>query len=154
MVKRGRKSKTELTTKAEAAEAGVETIQVIERPAPPAELTKEQQLVWREIVESLPADWFTPENFGLLIQYCRHLVESRHVAQVIQIFKADAAKEAKKKNGEPFDVEAYDRLLKMQEREGRALSSLATRMRMTQQTKYDKTRKRGSKTKPPWEAEG
>ena len=52
-----------------------------------------------------------------------------------------------------FKVGDYDLLLKMQEREGRALSSLATRMRMTQQTQYDKSKKRGSgAVKKPWES--
>jgi uncharacterized protein YicC (UPF0701 family) len=48
-------------------------------------------------------------------------------------------------------AETLDRLLKMQEREGRAMSSLATRMRLTQQTSYDKTKPRPIATKPPWE---
>jgi hypothetical protein len=39
----------------------------------------------------------------------------------------------------------------MQEREGRALSSLATRMRLSQQTTYDKSKKKPLQGKKPWE---
>lgn len=53
---------------------------------------------------------------------------------------------------DPFDIEEYDRLLKMQEREGRAMSSLATRMRITQQTTYDKSKKKPVTGKKPWES--
>ena len=44
----------------------------------------------------------------------------------------------------------YDRLLKMQEREGRAMSALATRMRLTQQSLVTRDRRKGGvRGKPP-----
>lgn len=79
----------------------------------------------------------------MLAQYCRHVVAARRVAQLIA--DAEASKE--------LDVEHYDRLLKMQEREGRAISSLATRMRISQQATYDKTRKKPSQVRQPWKSE-
>jgi hypothetical protein len=45
-------------------------------------------------------------------------------------------------------TEALDRLQKMQERESRAIASLATKMRITQQATINK---RGNKIKKPWE---
>jgi len=89
----------------------------------------------------MPADWFGAETYPLLVQYCRHVVSSDRVAQLI------AAAEA----GDQFDVREYDQLLKMQEREGRAMSALATRMRLTQQTTYDKSKRKPSAAKRPWE---
>ena len=51
-----------------------------------------------------------------------------------------------------FTLERYDFLLRMQEREGRALSSLATHMRLTQQAMFDeKKRKPQTSGKKPWE---
>jgi len=52
-----------------------------------------------------------------------------------------------------LDVKMLDKLYGMQEREGRAISSLATRMRVTQQatTKHEQARK-PSMVKKPWEA--
>jgi hypothetical protein len=52
-----------------------------------------------------------------------------------------------------IDVEEYDRLLKMQEREGRAISSLATRMRISQQsTKRQETTSKPRMGPKPWES--
>jgi hypothetical protein len=81
----------------------------------------------------LPADWFPRETHALLTQYCRHVVAARRVAQLIE--GAEGAAE--------FDVETYERLLRMQEKEGRAVSSLGTRMRITQQAtvKHEQARK-------------
>jgi hypothetical protein len=71
----------------------------------------------------MSADWFPRETRGMLSQYCRHVVSARRVAQLIE--------QAMK--GELLDIDGYNQLLIMQEREGRALSSLATRMRLSQQ---------------------
>lgn len=120
---------------------GIETVR---RPEPPAELTAEQQDEWRAVVNRMPAEWFPRETHALLAQYCRHVVAARRVSQLVEALERDQS----------FDVQQYDTLLKMQEREGRALSSLATRMRISQQTQYDKTKKRGTAGKRPWEYEG
>lgn len=132
---RGRKSAASLSV---VSPGGV---RAIERPKPPTELTDEQAFEWRAIVDGLPADWFPRETWGLLSQYCRHVISGRRVAQLLEAEEAS----------ESFDVGSYDQLLKMQEREGRALSSLATRMRITQQTTYDKSKKKPAQNRKPWE---
>ena len=121
---------------------GIETIR---RPEPPNELTDEQSDEWRAVVTRLPADWFPRETHAMLAQYCRHVVGARRVAQLVG--QIEAAKE--------FDLDAYDKALKMQEREGRAISSLATRMRISQQAtvRAEKARK-PSQVKKPWEFTG
>jgi hypothetical protein len=126
----------------EIATVSTATIETIQRPDAPYDLTDEQTQEWWAVVHRMPADWFPRETHGLLAQYCRHVVAARRLAQLITAAEQD-------KN---FAIEDYDRLLKMQEREGRALSSLATRMRLTQQTTYDKTKKKPSAIKRPWEA--
>jgi hypothetical protein len=118
--------------------SGIETVR---RPDPPNELTDEQAVEWREVVNRMPADWFGRETHGMLAQYCRHVVAARRVAELVATIEKD----------QDFDLLAYDRALKMQEREGRALSALATRMRVSQQTAYDPKRKRQSAGKKPWE---
>lgn len=127
--------------------ASVEVIQrgsaeKINRPDPPLDLTQEQSQVWWTVVESLASDWFQPDTYPLLAAYCRHTISARKVGQLIEA--AEAAPE--------LDIEEYDRLLKMQEREGRAISSLATRMRISQQST---TNHRGNKDpvrkKTPWQ---
>jgi hypothetical protein len=117
-------------------------ILTIRRPDPPRELTSEQTNVWREVLDDLPADWFRPSNLALLEAYCRHVVASRRVAQLIEA----------EEQSDGFTLERYDFLLRVQEREGRALSSLATRMRLTQQATFDeKKRKPQTLGKKPWE---
>lgn len=132
---------------------GIETVR---RPDPPRELTDDEAVEWRAVVNRLPADWFPTETLPLLAQYCRHTVAARRVATMIEQLDNLMGAEVKS-GGNPAEVvmssaKAVDRLLKMQERESRCLSSLATKMRISQQTTYDKSRKKGSVApKKPWE---
>lgn len=103
-------------------------------------LNDEQKAEWIAVVNRLPAEWFPRETLPMLESYCRHVVAARRVAQLV----ADA------EAGDTLDIDTYDKLLKMQEREGRAISSLATRMRMSQQSTYDPKRKKPVATKKPW----
>jgi len=136
MAKRGRASGAELTV------PRVEPIEVVQRPDAPYDLTDEQAEEWWAVVNRLPGGWFGRETHALLAQYCRHVVAARRVAELICACQST----------EPFEVQEYDRLLKMQEREGRAMSSLATRMRITQQSTFDKERKKGTGGfKKPWQ---
>lgn len=96
---------------------------------------------WWAVVNRMPADWFPRETHGLLTQYCRHVVNARRVAQLIT--KCEKQKK--------LDVTDYNQLLIMQEREGRAISSLATRMRLTQQTVHDREKKKPHQVAKPWE---
>jgi hypothetical protein len=117
-------------------------VSAVDRPEPPAELTPEQRLVWVRVVNSLPADWFGDETHGVLAQYCRHVVAGNHVAQMV------CDMERKRE----IDVDSYDKLLKMQERESRISVSLATKLRITPQSTYDKEKvKHVNKVTRPWE---
>ena len=137
MTKRGRPSAASL----ELAVPGV--IETIERPDAPYDLTDEQSAEWWAIVNRLPSDWFPRETHSVLAQYCRHVVAARRVAKLIE----DAEK------GDEIDVDLLDKLYKMQEREGRAISSLATRMRITQQATSTHRASKGTKgVRKPWEA--
>lgn len=130
-------------TSAAAYDVPAVRIEAIERPDAPYDLTDAQAEVWRSVVDRLPADWFPRETWPLLSQYCRHVVSAEHVAKLIHDLEA-------KEGG--FDINEYDQLLKMQEREGRALSSLATRMRLTQQATYDKSKTKPKEAKKLWES--
>ena len=140
MAKRGRKSGAELATIPLRA-----TIERVTRADAPYELTDSQCVIWRRIADDLPADWFTPKHIGILKQYCRHEAQADRIAALIE-----------QEVGQPIiDVTKYDKLLAMQEREGRALSSLATRMRITQQALYDKSKKAPSHSaKNLWDFDG
>jgi hypothetical protein len=121
-------------------------IERMERPAPPDHLTDEQAEEWTQIVERLPADWFPRETHDLLANYCAHVISARRLRRAIE--------EVEDRPGD-LDVDYYDRLLKMREREVRSMSSLGTRMRLTQQATYDKSKGKGSGGKrKPWELDG
>jgi hypothetical protein len=117
-------------------------VEAVQRPDAPYDLTDEQAEEWRAVVNRLPADWFPRETWGLLAQYCRHIVAARRVAQLVTACEAEA----------DFDVVRYDKLLKMQEREGRGISSLASRMRIAQVSSMRHERvKKPSMIEKPWQ---
>jgi chaperone required for assembly of F1-ATPase len=135
MAKRGRPSSASLAVTSAA-------IEKLQRPDAPYDLTDEQSEEWWSVVNRMPADWFPRETHAMLAQYCRHVIAARRVAQLV------AACEAEKS----LDIERYDKLLKMQEREGRAISSLATRMRISQQaTVRAESARKPSMVEKPWE---
>lgn len=150
MQQHGRKSAASL------AVVTAEGLAEIRRPEPPQELTDEQSHEWRSVVNRLPAEWFPRETHGMLAQYCRHIVAARRVAQMIETLEDELAKAAEDGTSKADillqSAKTMDRLLKMQEREGRAISSLATRMRISQQSTLDRERKKPTKSaKRPWE---
>lgn len=122
--------------------AAIGKLETVQRPDAPYDLTDEQVDEWRAVVARLPADWFTRETHALLAQYCRHVVRARRIAQLIdQAEKSD-----------PFDVKEYRDLLRSEEEQSRAIASLATRMRLTQQTTYDKSKKKPATGRKPWDS--
>jgi hypothetical protein len=100
-----------------------------QRPGAPAELTPEQAEEWRAVVARMPADWFGREIWPLLIQYCRHVTNSRFIAGLIE-----AAHDLD--TGDRTALMRFNRLLALQERQTNALAGLATRMRLTNQSRY------------------
>jgi len=132
---RGRKSSASLTV------VSSNPIQAIQRPEAPSDLTNEQAEEWAAVVNRLPADWFPRETHPVLVSYVRHIVAARHVAQLI----------AKVENAETVDIGEYDQLLRIQERETRAITACARSMRLTQQTTYLPTKKKPGPVDNPWD---
>ena len=118
MVKRGRKSAAEL--------ALAPVVEIVQRPGAPDELTDEEAREWEAIVARMPGDWFSRETWPLLVQLCRHTVAARRVAQLVH----------QEEQSDDFNLAYWDRLLRAQERQSALLMSLATKMRLTQQSRY------------------
>lgn len=136
---RGRKSSAELAVVAS------DGVIAVERVRPPSDLTDEQKAEWMAVVNAHSADRFSREHLPMLVAHCRHVVAQRRIAQLIQSAE----------DGDEFDINEYDRLLKMQERESRCLASLAVRLGFAYSTAYEKRPAKGGKTaKKPWEIEG
>jgi hypothetical protein len=118
-------------------------VTAIQRPSPTANLTSEQAEIWQRVVDSMPAEWFKPETYELLECYCRHAVSSLRIGNLIESMLSGDSE---------FCVSDYDKLLKMQERESRALFAGATKMRLTQQTDFSHKKKRNQPVvKKPWQ---
>lgn len=120
-----------------------------DRLRPPVTLTDAEREVWLQTVEDQPADAFSAIHAPLLEMYCRHVVQARLLADEILNFD-------RKWLADDDGLKRYDRLLAMQEREGRAASSLATRLRITRQaTTHPATVGRANANKArarkPWE---
>ena len=146
MAKRGRKSAAELAVVRVSLEGS--------RPPAPEELTGDEAQLWHGIVESIPGGWISPAQEPLLAAYCRHVSAANRLSAMVDEFDPDL-----KKAGA---LERLGKLLSMRERETKALSSLATRMRLTQQAQmHPRTAARamsdvnnGPKLwdrRPPWE---
>lgn len=120
------------------------------RPEPSPDLTAEESEVWRSVVATKPADWFTRDMHPLLVAYCQGVVVARRVAYEVNDFNPDWLKEDE-------GLKRYDRLTKMQERQARLVANLATRMRLTQQSKYgargaESKARAGAVAAKPWES--
>lgn len=100
-----------------------------QRPEPPSDLTSEQAAEWRAVVSQMPANWFTRETHAMLAQFCRHVVQSRVIAAQLDAFDPALL-------GDPDGLRRFDKLTQLADREGRAMSSLGTRMRLTQHARY------------------
>ena len=137
MAQRGRKS-------AESQElAALRMPEAIHRPDAPYDLTDEQSALWLQIVEDMPADHFTGRLQPMLADYCRHTVEARQIAFLIERMKSEG----------DFEVQEYDRLLKMRERETRAASMFALKVGITNSEDRKAQRRKSTKhiDSVPWQ---
>lgn len=121
-MKRGRKSAAELTVVKGGFGTG--------RAPPPPGLTERQTEIWRDVVETEPTEFFaTAATRGLLADLCRHRETSEQLSEAVAKFKPEWLRE----KGGP---ERYGQLLGMRDREVRATTTLATKLRLTNQARY------------------
>ena len=77
MIQRGRKSSAALTL----VGSGTGQVSVVKRPEPPADLSDAECAdLAGHVVDSMPADWFRPEQLPVLKQFCRHVATADQVA--------------------------------------------------------------------------
>ena len=114
MRKRGRQSAAALAISAATIEA------YARQPLPP-ELTGEEAETYLGIVNSHPAEWFEPACVPLLVQYCRHVVQARRIAEVLE--RVVGQRETQ--------MGFYAELLKQARAESHVLATLATKLRLT-----------------------
>lgn len=140
MGSRGRKSAAELSV------IGAAGVAITRRPEPPAELGDEMAEVWRAQVNSRPAAYFDAAAQRLLVQFCRHTVAARRVAQLIRQAEME----------DEFFPDDWMKLLRAQQRESAMIATLATKLRTAPQSTYDKNAaaragRNNYEGSPPWE---
>jgi hypothetical protein len=120
-----------------------------ERPSPPAELTKRQISIWNAVVTSENPDFFKSEvSRALLADYCRRRAACEEISAVIDRFGGDW-------KGNPEALGRYSQLLQMRGREMEATMRVATKLRLTNQSRYVKESaasadKRAARQDIPW----
>ena len=146
MGKRGRKSIAE------------QTIAVIggnldARPEAPGELTAEQMEIWNKTVSTEPPNYFaTAAARGILADYCRHRHEAERLAKVIDAFDMEWLQTDE-------GVKRYELLAKMRDRETKGALMCATKLRITNQSRYTPlsaataARNSTKQAVKPWETE-
>lgn len=103
-------------------------------PPAPASLSATERALWGDIVASKPADWFGPDSLPVLTEYVRAVAMCDLLAERLRAILQG--------NGEggqaaaAVDEAAVRVVLDMRDKESRRAVSLATKMRLTQQSRY------------------
>jgi hypothetical protein len=123
MIKRGRPSANDTSPVVIKGSFG-------ERPEPPEDLTDEQKATWRELTSSEPQDFFSTGALrNMLKDYCRARSEIERLSRIVSYFQDDWIKPEE-------GARRLQLYLRMRNEEIRRASDLATKMRLTNQSRY------------------
>jgi len=93
-------------------------------------LNARQKAIWREVVASEDPNFFNSAVLrGLLADYCQRRAMGEEITSVIANAGEDWAQDDK-------SVAQRDKLLRMRDRETKAVADLATKLRLTNQSRY------------------
>lgn len=97
------------------------------RISPPSTLTARQVELWREVASAKPAGWFTEDCKALLVGYVKAIASHESISQRVDAMESGELQ---------LDLKDEDKLYAMQERQARLIQSFATKMRLTNQSRY------------------
>ncbi len=137
----GRKSAAELSV---VADHGFTKI-----PPPPKHLSARAGETWRMIMASRAAEMVEPEAYPVLVEYCRSIEQSDVVAEQVKAFKVAGFSTEE-------GLRRYDKLIMLQEKLTRAITSTAVKLRLTPSTRFDantaaRVGAKSIEAKKPWE---
>src|SRR5690625_7625322 len=95
---------------------------------PPEDLTPEESAVWAKVTATKPAEWWDAGSAPLLAQYCRAVVQSELVGDLVR-------STGKAMLTDPDELDRYKELRKIQAALASEMTSLARSMRLTQQSR-------------------
>ena len=102
------------------------------RPGAPADLTAIEAEVWDRTVAHEAADVFgTAALQQMLKDYCRHVIAAERLGLVIEGHMSKACGDEGS-----ISLKDLDCLLKMRDRETKAIADKATKLRLTNQSRY------------------
>lgn len=118
-------------------------------PAPPPELTADQAQIWHSVVRTKPADWFQADTHPLLAAYCKSCTQVALLDQAIDRYQPNWL-------DNDDAVLRLEKLTAMRCKLVGKLESCATKLRLTQQARYDAQKaatvtKRVRPERMPWE---
>jgi hypothetical protein len=121
------------------------------------ELNAEERAEWVKFTTRLPADWFPPETWPMLAQLCRHICQARWFGQTLQEVRAGLLSPT-----DDDQLDRIERLIRMHDREGKAIVALMVKLRITSQQRIAddgvarRARAEASQQpeEPPWATSG
>ena len=124
------------------ASLSVVPVQPIGRVEAPDGLSESEATLWRQVVDSKPAEWFGEDSSPLLLEYVRAKVSCDVLHAQVQAALA---------GGEPKEIKDA---MQLRDMESRRLLSIGTKLRLTQQSRYTPkaaaTADRGAGGRKPW----
>lgn len=121
MKQRGRKSAAQLAT------VTAMPLRMLEAPG---DLSPEEAAVWSRVAATKPGDWWDAGSMPLLAQYARATVQAELVAELVRTVGQNMV-------ADPSELGRYKELRKLQAALSAEMTSLATKMRLTQQSRYN-----------------
>lgn len=122
------------------------------RLQPPAHLTPEARSVWRDVVKGKPAGWwFAADCAPVLAAYADAVIQQRLLAQAVTAASTPEALAARGGSARWLG------LLESQQKQDRHVAMLATRLRLTPQSRYTPKAAANAANLPkkrPWEFAG
>ena len=100
------------------------------KAAPPEGMPERQAKIWQAVVKGEPPAFINSgTSQGLLQEYCRHRAVVDEVSELIDEFPREALVEAK-------GMHRYEWLLKVRRVEAKAAMEIATKLRLTNQSRW------------------
>lgn len=110
-------------SKKSTAALSVLPVQPLARLSKPDGLTSAEAELWTAVVDSKPAEWFGEDSAPLLLEYVRCAAMTDCLDALVKASLIDPESD-------------LNDALKMRDRESKRLAALATKLRLTQQSRY------------------
>lgn len=99
------------------------------RLQPPPDLTAYEVQVWQSVVATKPSNWFQADCAPILKSYVKHISTAATFDQQLETFNPEKATKE--------DWTEYLRLTEARRKQTQIITTCATKLRLTPQSKYD-----------------